>query len=193
MMLIRIDLWLLERLEKFAHWFQKLTGKNCFWLSRIFIIWGAMNFIGPHQLNILKENHKLTVLILIAGIVSVCAIGLWRQSKRHEKEVLRMNERGHANSFKITSFSFRIIWLLLAIFAIIISLILLLLHLPSFKTYDAFFLLNYALSWVLYGYFSACDPLPPAKSRVKEWKEKFVNAVKGVFAPVPRPVPAPCE
>jgi len=29
--------------------------------------------------------------------------------------------------------------------------------------------------------------------KVKEWKEKFVNAVKGVFAPAPQPSPVPCE
>jgi len=192
MMLIRTDLWLLERLEKFAHWFQKLTGKNCFWLSRIFIIWGAMNLIGPYQLDIL-EGRRLAAPILLSFLFLIGAIGLWRQSRRKEEQVSRMNERGYANPFKITSFSFRIIWLLLMAFNVIVSLISLLSHSPLFPAYVLFFLLNYVLSWVLYEYFSACDLLPPAKSRVKEWKEKFVNVVKGVFAPVPRPVPTPCE
>src|SRR3989344_9019197 len=120
MMLIRTDLWLLERLEKFAHWFQKLTGKNCFWLSRIFIIWGAMNLIGPYQLDIL-EGRRLVVPILITGIVLIGAAGLWRQSRRKEEQVSRMNERGYANPFKIAGFSFRIIWLLLMAFNVIVS------------------------------------------------------------------------
>lgn len=46
--------------------------------------------------------------------------------------------------------------------------------------------------WIIIAwYLMCCDPLPPSKSRAKEWKEKFVSAIKGIFTPAPQPSPVP--
>lgn len=38
-------------------------------------------------------------------------------------------------------------------------------------------------------YFLACDPRPPAKSKVRQLAEKLAESVKKLLAPIPKPVP----
>jgi len=42
-------------------------------------------------------------------------------------------------------------------------------------------------------YFTSCDPLPPAKSRVRRLAEAFIGAIKKSFIPAPQPVPIPVK
>lgn len=46
-------------------------------------------------------------------------------------------------------------------------------------------------SLVLILYFWSCDPLTPAKSRVRQRLERAAAKIKGFFAPMPQPVPVP--
>ena len=42
----------------------------------------------------------------------------------------------------------------------------------------------------LWFYFVSCDPLPPAKSHVREWLESMVKSAKEFLAPAVEPDPA---
>ena len=190
-MLIEIDVWLLGKLERFSHWFQKLTGKNCFWLAKIAAIFHGLLIVVILMSGVFLGNQAIAI---VSGIMVMFAFFVvfkhFALIKHRERVVLSTQEKSLSNPFKVLDYDCRAIVLfiiLLCFFIMAINLIGYFLF--YFGAMLAFLMF---LQGLLY-YFSACDPLPPAKSKVKEWKEKFVNAVKGVFAPAPRPIPAPCE
>lgn len=193
-MLEKIDFWFLGRLEKFANWWQKLTGKNCFSLARAFIVVYGISIVEFPVYQILKtEKISIFSYIVLVTLAFIAVIFFLRLIKFKEKIVLRANRCGLSNPFKLLDNQFRIFTLCFAPIFLCIDVLM-------FKE-EAFILIIMSMISIskifsalgLSYYFSACDPLPPSKSRVKEWKEKFVNAVKGIFAPAPRPSPAHCE
>jgi len=193
-MLIEIDVWLLRKLEKFSHWFQKLTGKNCFWLARVATACYFCFGLAVTAFYILSKETSMIILYSLSSLIILAvAISMFKMLKFKEEIVLDASNIGLVNPFKILDYPIRTLTLIFTpicsfreIAGILdggVSIILVFIGIFG----------NLLFWYGLFYYFSACDPLPPAKSKVKEWKEKFVNAVKGVFAPVPRPVPAPCE
>ena len=187
-MLIEIDVWLLRKLEKFAHWFQKLTGKNCFWLAKIAAVFHGLFIVVILMPGVFLGNQAIAI---VSGILMMFTFFTvfkhFTLIKHRERVVLSARKKNLSNPFKVLDYDWRITVLFVILLCLFIMVI----------DYFLFYfgaMLAFLMFWqgLLY-YFSACDPLPPAKSKVKEWKEKFVNAVKGVFAPAPRPVPAPCE
>ena len=185
--MIEIDIWLLGKLEKFSHWFQKLTGKNCFWLAKIAAVCHGFIIVSILIPGIFFGDQTV---VIVSGILMVFTFFTvfkhFALIKHRELVVLNAREESLSNPFKVLDYDWRITILFVVLLCLFIMVI------GYFPVFGA--MLAFLIFWqgLLY-YFSACDPLPPAKSKVKEWKEKFVNAVKGVFAPAPRPVPAPCE
>lgn len=193
-MLTIIDLWLLGRLEKLAHWWQKLTGKNCFWLARVAAIChGFIIVVGVVPGALLMTRRP--IIAAISGIMMILAlyatIRFLKMIKNIERIVLGLHESNLSNPLKVKDCDWR---------TVILFVILLCFFIMTINLTTGYFILYFSItlgtlmSWQgLVYYFSACDPLPQAKSRIKEWKEKFVNAAKGIFAPAPQPSPVPCE
>lgn len=192
-MLTIIDFWLLGRLEKFANWWQKLTGKNCFWLAKMSTIFYGFSGVAL-EIRIILRSKEITFTV-IRGLMmfGFFALAIWffRQVKFREKIVYKSHDLNLSNPFKIIDHLLRKILLLGTLTFGIASLLA-----GEFSVIGILIsvLLNIILWQALLNYFSACDSLPPAnKSKIKEWKEKLVNAIKGVFAPDPQPSPVPCE
>lgn len=189
-MLVKIDLWLLYRLEKFAHWWQKLTGKNCFWLAKKFSLLGGLSscyFIAVSYFTFRTDPFLAGVLSLVGFILCLEVLHVLSLIKIIETIVL-----DPPNPFKYIKQIDRIFTIVsYPICAVMWAFMIYSAYLFSLPT--AIFCASAFIWIVIARYLKCCDPLPPAKSRVKEWKEKFVNAVKGIFAPVPQPNPAHCE
>lgn len=191
-MLVRIDFWLLWRLEKFANWWHKLTGKNCFWLAKMSAIFYGFSGVALLISIILRKKEVVFTAIYGPMIFGFFLLAMWflDMIRFREKIVYKLLDSNLSNPFKIIDHSFRKA-LLLWLFVIEICNLLT-------GEFSAVWILvgtfsNIILWQTLLNYFSACDPLPPGTVKIKEWKEKFVNAVKGIFAPASQPSPVPCE
>ena len=189
-MLIEIDVWLLGKLEKFSHWFQKLTGKNCFWLAKIAAVCHGLLIVVILMPGVFLGDQTVAIVSGILMMFTFFTVFKHFALIKH-RELVVLREENLSNPFKVLDYDWRITILFVILLCLFIMAINLMIgyFLFYFSAMLAFLMF---LQGLLY-YFSACDPLPPAKSKVKEWKEKFVNAVKGVFAPAPQPSPVPCE
>lgn len=196
----RIDSLLLNWLGKFSGWFQKMTGKNCFWLSRIFLVWGGMNFFGIWQTDVIDAlmnkgyngARGLAWPIFLSCLVIVSTTGLWFISKYDEKRALRHIEQGYMNPFKLSHYHFRLFSFSVFVFAVCLSVSLF--WKPSAaNALGVFFGVNGWLGNVLHDYFMACNLLPPSKSKIKELREKFSAFVRNIFSPFPTPAPVPIK
>ena len=188
-MLIRFDSWLLEKFEKFSHWWQKLTGKDCFWLARF----SAASPIA------------YTTIILVAAYVYEGLDGLFFQSmffvlyitinltlgfdlKRMEEEVERDQLKGCSNYSKLDVFGRMVGLCVLPFMGCVLIAIsrTLLYHTPIF-----YLIINgfAPVSWLTALMFACCDPLPPAKSKVRKWLENMAERAKKLIAPIPELVP----
>ncbi len=64
MFLIRFDSWLISVFERFTHWFQRLTGRDNFWLAWVlFYIWVISSILDLYFAN-LKTNRVLTLIAI---------------------------------------------------------------------------------------------------------------------------------
>ena len=194
MMLIRIDLWLLARLEKFAHRFQTITGRNCFWLARVFTL--LAGFSAGYLVTIayltFRANRSLAVWTGVVSFFLFLEVLFVFISIRVIEINISEIQTGLANPFKYVE-QFDRIWRIIAypVYTLIWATGFYLIYRLSLISV---IFCSSAFIWLIIAwYLKCCDPLPPAKSKVKQWKEKFVNAVKGVFAPAPQPSPVPCE
>ena len=66
-MLIEIDVWLLGKLEKFSHWFQKLTGKNCFWLAKMAAVLAAQQVLVGAGDAVAEGFGERDLAVLLGG------------------------------------------------------------------------------------------------------------------------------
>lgn len=194
-MLTIIDFWLLGRLEKFAHWWQKLTGKNCFWLARAAVVCYGLLLVAILVPSILSGKNLaaiiMPVILIVAALFAV--FHHFVMIKYKERIVSDMQEANLSNPFKIIDSNWRTVALLVILLCMLAAVV----NSVTRGNISGYFIsimlgLLIFLDGLSY-YFFACDPLPPAKSKIKEWKEKFVSAVKGIFAPAPQPSPVPCE
>ena len=157
------------------------------------IFYGLSGVVGSIIIILRAKGISSIVFpIAISVLFIVFAIGFFDIVRLKEIIVSDLSRYSNlSNPFKIIDRLFRV-FLLLGVFVIEI---LGLLDLEEFSVFWVIIITfsNVVLWQALLNYFSACDPLPPAKSKVREWKERFVNAVKEVFTPAPQPSPVPCE
>src|SRR3989344_3452323 len=145
-MLIQLDIWLLNQFELFTHWFQKLTGKDCFWLAKgtLLIFW----IIFPSRLTL--SFTPSAVLLLGFGVAASTSSLIF-----DERRTKGLQLKNLGNPKKTSS------WWMLRIFVVFFTL-----HGPIFGDMDSLAFFFYACSF----YFAACDSLPPGRSKVREVK-----------------------
>ncbi len=164
MMLVRIDFWLLEKLEKLSQWWQKLTGKNCFWLAKACAV--CYGLVAALILSLLvlsaKEINYIFWLGILMLIVFIEATFFVKNVRFREKIVAQYPDA--LNPFKILDYKFRIVNLFIVLVLFLSPII----NLLNGKFYLSIFTLFIGSLLILQGlmnYFSACNPLPPARSR----------------------------
>ncbi len=172
MFLVIFDAWFLDKCEKFSHRTQRILGLTCFDLARICLGIG-LTVCMPVFFFVQKE-------FLVWGLpVSALTVFHFFETYSIEKITLKYSLHGLANPYKkrmslrITAYSSG------AILIYCVSLFA-----------SLFFIIPYSgllFLYVCYLYFLSCDPLPPAKSKVRALIEKIRESLR------PAPIPAPQE
>lgn len=194
-MLQIVDGFISNKIEKFAHWWQKITGKDCFWLAKAAAVCYGL-FGTAIMANIMLKGKEAAVTAICSIVAFLCmalAAGFIKQIKFKQEIVSIAHSRGLANPFKIIDYGVRISAVFLSPICSLSEVLSLLQGRLSFLLIFTGIFGNIFLWILLLYYFSACDPLPPAKSKVRQWLEKVVSAAKEALSPTPQPQPIPVE
>ena len=168
------DQWILDKCEKFSHKIQRTFGITCFGLARICLILSFLLFS-------VSSFYEYWLWGIIAPLVSLMpALDLYQRTFYVERRTASLALRGLANPGKndgvLRLVSCSLIWFLL----------MLLFSMGGSAIYY-FFLVKWVILLILHLYFMACNPLPPAKSRVRVLIEKIRESL------IPHPEPIPQE
>lgn len=188
-MLEKFDALLLEKIEKFAHWWQKnICGEqNCFWWARVFTILSSIQMAGFGILGLLsnKEFHPILAASVAITVIFPCFV--FFTIKLVESRTYQNSNNGLANEFRLELNRLSILMTFIGVgfgwgfYEYLLGTPLIL---------DMFCLLGFFCLSVAY-YFMSCDPLPPAKSKVKVWLENLAEKTKEFLSPEPELVPVP--
>lgn len=169
-MIFDIEMWLLERFEKFGHWWQKLSGKDCFWLAfrcldilslSIFIV--ALTLLLYHY----YQDGLATLILFMLPSRGYMTVLVQR------KHTYWLQEKGLANPYKSNLILERLVYLVFI--PIINHLYAIMMIEDSQLPFLSKLIGSYMLLWIIPAvYFSCCDPLPPVK--VKQWQENRKRA-----------------
>lgn len=176
-MLALFDGWLLDRHERFAHKCQLLFGINCFSLARICLLLTYASYFFPDLVRYLSGmsfGEIIPTVFLKSLIVVLWVYPNFRRVTIQEKLCEKNQLSGVANSEKL-SWRYRM--------TIFVSAIIFSWFVPLLTPLFGFF--------IALNYFLACDPLPPGKSKVRQWLEAGVQFLRETLTPVPQPQPVP--
>ena len=165
-MLFQFDSWLLEKIEKFSHGWQKTFGLDCLWLAKLCSGFVVVSFLGTY-----------------IGII------IYQRISSQENEIRKHRESGYVNPERIQNMHGRILLLCISTMALFAGI---LDYLTSSNQYKFLILVMASVCFTFMPmafYFFACSPLPPAKSKVRKWLENTAEFLKGLAAPTPQPVP----
>ena len=174
-MVAKLDAFILDRLTRFCHWFQRLTGKTNYFLAKIFLFLALNSIlvrIINHWIPLLGYETYLFFEILIALVIFPLYINDIYSCDKSENRLLSGNELSKERfySVNLNSIFWRILWLLLALIDVLsfISVFYTQRGVLLFKLLDDFALFIFLVSYLL-----NVEPLPPGKSKIKEWIESF--------------------
>lgn len=167
-----VDAFLMDRIfEPFAHWFQKLTGKTNFWLCRqalllslifyliIFVYYGKEDIIG-------------VLLLFLIFFAIPCKLTYDAQYKEEKRFLNNDYLKGCKNPARKTEWKWRIFRIVTGLFLICV-LALFADDIIRMKDYICSLFVVAHFTLMVFNYFSACTPLPPGTSKIKEWFNKI--------------------
>lgn len=162
-MLEKTDQFLLNKIEKFCHRFQELTGKTNQFLALIACFLYLAVFVA---MMIASQNQKSFFLwiCLFMGSLYVLFYPL------KERDAFYRISKGFSNPYRIDFFhkwirKFSLIFLFVELFSL------------------QWLVLGGTLFLCLFFYLDSCDPLPPCRGKIREMIDAF-------FA---RPIPVPVK
>jgi len=199
-----LDTWILNTTEKFSHWWQKLTGLDCFWCAHYSLIvctgfMMGLGYMSWYSVEIFVEDDYVEVLtkIMILGLVLALVFYAWKMS-RHIKNIRNKTSEAHkqglANPYKILGAIARNNVLEIAIIATMLCLAFNF-SLISFSSIFLGLIWVFLLFWSVFIfiipalYFMSCDPLPPGISKIRQWKEEAEEGMREAFQKQPETVP----
>ncbi|MDP2668678.1 MAG: hypothetical protein Q8P07_02485 [bacterium] len=191
-MLEKFDALLLEKIEKFAHWWQKTFGQDCFWWAKFFVVLFIVFTNSFAALGILFGN-KFSPILLSSSLLTllISPLAFWTikitQVRTYQNQI-----NGLANEYKLQLRDKRLIALMIFVTTGFAWGLHELYNIPIYIA--ALCPLGFSCLGIVY-YAISCDPLPPAKSKARNWLESFWIETKEFLSPepelVPVPVPAP--
>lgn len=191
-MFFEIDMWLVDKFERFSHKFQRFFGYDCFWLARS-CYYSCVAFLALFLLGAFWYDSAFHLLALLIIILPAYYIFI-PMVEDAEALAKKMRNKNLANPKKLDDASdrikiFPVVFVMVGIYYPFVFAFLV----PKSPFFVNFFgIYVFCGIWCLFlTYFIACDPLPPAKSKIRQWLEKLAEAAKGIFEPIPEPVPIP--
>jgi len=162
-----IDDWLFDKFfQKISDWVEKMFGINCFWLARLFYCLAAIAFTA----GILPSSWKniILMILVILGLVGYMIISYLTEQIFYDQSVDNQAVSNHQR----VSPGYIFLRFLALVVAILFTSIFLLIFFRSKEVNCLFGTIIFPAITAGF-YFQACTPLPPAKSRVREFLEVF--------------------
>ncbi len=179
----KIDDFILGLFTKFSHWFQRLTGKTNFWLAYICLsLWVGDLFVMAfnYWIPLLHRPSQISD-IFVSLVVSLISIRWVKLLDDAERQTMRGNDTLPKVSL---IFNDRFMEIVRVAFVLMTAA-----YLPqdiykfTHRTRGVTFFIFYdrfLLGWfyVAFLYFAVVRPMPPGKSRVKEWIDGLVGGFR---------------
>lgn len=157
-----LDNWLLDKVfERFAHWFQKLTGRDNFFLAHACNFFSFLLMMASQWL---KKGTDLSMLFIIFTLSLGLSVWVWIAQRQYEivDKPQKCRNQDRADPFMT---SMRI-----CLNCIMIVFILAITCQAFQKRECPNIPLLFALAFVYCCfYFSSCTPLPPQEGKMKSW------------------------
>lgn len=188
-MLLTFDQRLLDKFERFSHWWQKTFGQDCFWLARMAAILFSLSLLVfvISEIWWRKPNGKIGAELWLLEWIPGYLLFSWIEQV--DKKVHKMHIRSLANQLKMELIYIRIFLLFTVPIYIAATFYVLSTTAPYVPIIYRLIGAHFYLWLIPTFYFISCDPLPPAKSKVRKWLESFTTAIKRFFALPPQPAP----
>lgn len=177
----RIDTKILSLFTKFSHKIQIITGKTNFFLARLVIIIMGISVVF-FVLNIftpLSSTRADPLLGGLAGVFWIYAVSKdWNKLEQAENDSLSEVPAKTRFFIKGEDCFSRILW---GFFSILFSRPLVngILH-PKIHWVIEIILHSFLFMITIYVYLTSVTPLPPGKSKVRQWLESFGQVLKPV-------------
>lgn len=162
----------LEMAQKFCDKVQRTVGMTKFTLQKWAIISSAIFF---SSIFVFRPKGVEVMFLLIVYVIGTVFIVLGTEIE--EAEFLRDN--------KLQSSPWHNVFLRSTI-ALVFECTAALSLLPSSDEADWLWSFG-GMSYIAFGYFSACIPRPPSKSNAREWYEKVLTVLNSKLQPAPVP------
>ena len=173
-MLNKLDEFTLYKFTKFAHWFQRLTGRTNYFLAKMGVLLilvsitaTIVSYVAP---MVPKEDRPSLFFVFFSGFIGMGEI--WRMSEldKAEEDVLNPSRSNPAKRNFAIDPTHRVFWIFACVFIVFVSAVV-----PEFNTiwWLGRNLLPFGI--LAFRYFIDVDPLPPGKSKVKEFFEAIAT------------------
>lgn len=164
--ILALDSFLLEKVfQKFSNFFQRMTGKTCFFLARALFLIAAV-FCGMIVLWVTFASKDTDYYVMF-----LCFLGIFlffsdvNEMQGREKDFEENIEAAKNRDTELLLLFRRLSHGAIALFAVF-------LFPTATEKGREFALLLFVIVFLassLGNYFASCTPLPPGKSRIREW------------------------
>ena len=175
----KLDKKILALVTRICHKFQRITGRTNFFLAKLalFLVWMS---IAVSTANFwLPLLHRKTDLFSLFLYVMI-SIGLLVDLKNCDKAEGQALEESKAKvNFDSLSSSWlwRVLWLVIALWDIAFNLPTSIGDSKGFLVFKCIYFL-FCPGFTAFYYLINVEPLPPAKSKVREWIEAFATGLQ---------------
>ena len=184
--IVFVDLFLIENVfERFAHWFQRLTGKTNFWLANVSLLLIIFTVGMDSALDVAQGNMFGAFCLTFFSAITV---PIFRFATYIAE---RRSVPGMRNGSAIDPISIFIriaIFLIPGLYEISPVITDMTSQMPlSIRVIGHWVDLVQSCGFICFFYFMACTPLPPRKSKMKQWAEKLSETWSSIWEPSPQP------
>lgn len=171
-----LDERLLAACTRFSHWLQRNFGISNYFVAKIGIAFAGVDGL----LDIANYFHRILAfkssIVLLFLVCPYTFLLIWRSKSLTDAETRMLSERDQRTLDPLlqSSVVLRVMF--------VGGLVPLLLQLPFIKVgnypaLDVFDHISFPFGLALYYCFVAVDPLPPGKSRVRQWLDSFSHVL----------------
>ena len=185
--LIGIDRVILDDyFQRFSNWFQKLTGKDCFFLAYVAVIFFYVTGNIGFALVEGGFSGDILTITLFAAFIFILTI---KKSQDIYRRTAAKGQFANPTATFIPFIAKRIAILTSTLFtsSIFIELALSSMRIRYFIC--SFLLILMCLSVVSFLYLSACTPLPPSRSKLSKWLSNLKESLSFRGSAIHEPAP----
>jgi hypothetical protein len=172
----KIDSVILAFCTKLSHALQKATGLTNYFIANIGVALMAISCmfsIANYFHQIFAEKTNVVDAVVSSAVLFITVRFSYYCTQAHDQLVTGSNVKPTELMDLIIVWPCRFILVLCVIGDILLSA---LLYKPGFQwIFSRVSKISYPLGLAIFLYFIAVDPLPPGKSRVREWLESFTR------------------